>query len=946
MEKIGRNDLCPCGSGKKYKVCCLKKSTSQVTSLGSEKAPISVQLQIAVEHHQGGRLPQAEAICQRILRMEPNHADALHLLGVTSAQQGRTEIAVNLIRKAIKTNPSDPAYYRNLGNVLKDQGKLEEAIASYRQALSIKPDFAVAYVNLGNVLWDLGRPEEAEASYRTAVEIKPDFAEAYSNLGNALQDQGKLEEAIASYRQALSIKPDFAVAYVNLGNVLKDQGKLEEAIASYRQALSIKPDFAEAYRNLGNALQDQGKLEEAIASYRQALSIKPDFAVTYVNLGNVLWDLGRPEEAGASYRTAVEIKPDFAEAYRNLGNVLKDQGKVEEAIANYRQALSIKPDFAEAHSNLGNVLKDQGKLEEAIASYRQALSIKPDFAEAHSNLGSALKNLGRPEEAEASYRTAIGIKPDFAEAHSNLGNALQDQGKLEEAIASYRQALSIKPDFAVASANLGNVLKDQGKLEEAIASYRQALSIKPDFADAHSNLGNVLKDQGKLEEAIASYRQALSIKPDFAAVYSNLLFCMIHDEYFTPETCSAEHFAFAERFEHSLGVYRQAHTNDRNPDRHLKVGFVSGDLREHSVARFIEPVWIVLAQGAVDLWVYSNNRTEDAVSVRLRRLVRHWRVVAGLSDEELVETIRNDGIDILIDLSGHTAHNRLLTFAHKPAPVQATWIGYPSTTGLTAIDYVICDRFNAPHGLYERHYSEKFARLPTSGTFEPATTTQSVNELPALMNGYVTFASFNHASKLGESVIGVWSRILQALPNSRLLLGNISDATLLERLTTGFGRYGIAPERLDFRPRLPIDEYLALHHEADIVLDSWPYSGGTTTNYALWMGVPVVTLRGPSRASSQSAGILGRMGLEDWVARDVSEFVRIAVECAQDIETLASLRNGLRERSLNSPLRQSATVARGLEVALRVMWKRWCAGLPAAQFEIPMEAIEQGDVYA
>ena len=652
---------------------------------------------------------------------------------------------------------------------------------------------------------------------------------------------------------------------------------------------------------------------------------------------------GRLSEAEGAYRQILDIEPGHADALHLLGVSFRQRGNIEAAVDFIEKAISASPSEPIYYNSLGCALESQGLVNEAVAGYRMALALKSDYAEAHFNLGTVLQAQGHLDEAAACYRQALATKPDFAAACSNLGNVLMDQGRLEDAAASYRKALALKPDFAEAHNNLGNVLQFQGCLAEAVASYRQALSSKPDFADAYNNLGNVLMDQGRLEEAAASYRKALAVKQDLPKAYSNLLFSLIHDENLTPSVCSAEHFAFAERFEGPLRADWQPHGNDRNPGRRLKVGFVSGDLRHHAMASFIEPVWTMLAPAAIELWVYSNHPIEDAVTQRLRRLVPHWHCVASMSDAMLADTVRAHGIDILIDLSGHTAHNRLLTFARKPAPVQATWIGYPGTTGLAAIDYLICDRFNAPYGLYERYYSEQFARLPTVGAFAPAADAPPVNELPALKRGYVTFASFNRPSKLGEAVIAAWSYILQTLPSAHLTLGNVDDAALAESLKARFGRYGIVSDRLRFLPRMAVGAYLKAHHEVDILLDTWPYSGGTTTQHALWMGVPVVTLRGPSRAHCQSAAALARIGLAAWIADDVPGFVRIALERAQDLDALAALRRGMRTRWLSSPWRQPVSVARGLEAALRIMWQRWCANLPAAHFEVAATTVDPGD---
>jgi predicted O-linked N-acetylglucosamine transferase (SPINDLY family) len=525
-------------------------------------ATISEALAIAIQHHQAGRLQAAEQIYRLILQAEPNHPDALHLLGVAAYQVGKHEVAVEYIERAIGLKRTEAEYHNNLagayyalhripeaaacyrralelkpdlaearynlGNVLKDQGKLEEAVAHYRRTLELRPDHAAAHGNLGVALNEQGKVDEAVACYRRALELKPDLAQAHSNLGNALKEQGKLDEALACHRRALELKPDLAEVHGNLGNVLKEQGKLDEAVACYRRALELKPDYAEAHDNLGTAFKDQGKLDEAVTCYRRALAVKPDFAEAYNNLGVAVKDQEKLDEAVACYHRALELKPEYAEAHNNLGNALKDAGKLDEAVACYHRALGLKSDFAEAHSNLGNALKDQGMLDEAVACCRRALELKPDYAPAHNNLGNVLKDQGKLDEAVACYRRALELKPTFAEAHSNLGNTLNDQGKLDEAVACCRRALELKPDFAVAYDNLAVALKDQGKLDERVACYRRALELKPDFADAHNNLGNALKDQGRLDEAVACYRRALELKPDYAASLGSLAHSLQH----------------------------------------------------------------------------------------------------------------------------------------------------------------------------------------------------------------------------------------------------------------------------------------------------------------------------------------------------------------------------------------------------------------------------------
>ncbi len=399
-------------------------------------ATISEALAIAARHHQAGRLQAAEQIYRQILALEPNHADAWHLLGVIAHQVGKHEIAVEYIGRAIRLNGSATAFHYNLANTFKDQGKLDEAVACYRRALELKPDYPDAHNNLGAVLRDQGKLVEAIACYRRALELKPDYAEAYKNLGKPMKDQGKPGEAVACYRRALELKPDFAEAHSNLGVASSDQGKLDEAVACYRRALEFRPDYAEAYNNLGNALKDQGKLDEAVACCRRAL----------------------------------KLRPDYAEAHGNLGNALKDQGKLDEAVACYHRALELKADFAEAHNNLGAALNEQGKLDQAIACYQRALKLKPDHAEAQANLGSALEEIGDLQGAEDCFRAALRDHSRFTFAYYKLAELLG--GKLPQQDLAAQRRLLEETELTDAQRlwlhfGLAQVLDARGEYDEA-----------------------------------------------------------------------------------------------------------------------------------------------------------------------------------------------------------------------------------------------------------------------------------------------------------------------------------------------------------------------------------------------------------------------------------------------------------------------------------------------
>jgi tetratricopeptide (TPR) repeat protein/SAM-dependent methyltransferase len=426
------------------------KSGKRTPTPEAPSAPVSSSVRIAEllamaqRHHLAGQLAEAEQRYRKILAIDRNHIDSLHLLGLIAHQVGRNDMAVGLIRKAIALDDRIPTFHNNIG-----------------------------------LAFDaLGRADDAVVHYRRAITLRPDYVEAHNNLGATLQTRNKLDEAIAQYQRALALKPDFAEARNNLGNALKEQGKLDEAVAQYQRALDLKPDFADAHNNLGNALQRQGKLGAAVARYQRALALKPNYAEAHYNLGNALREQGRSDQAVAQYQRAVTLKPDYNEAHNNLGNALQKQGKLDEAVAWYEQALSLRPDFAEAHNNLGNALQRQGKLDKAVAQYRLALAGKPGFAEAHNNLGNALKEQGKLDEAVTQYQRALALKPDFAEAHNNFGAALQDQNKVGDAVAQYRRALALTPNYAEAHSNLGKALMEEGDLTQALKAIQRSIEIE------------------------------------------------------------------------------------------------------------------------------------------------------------------------------------------------------------------------------------------------------------------------------------------------------------------------------------------------------------------------------------------------------------------------------------------------------------------------------------
>jgi predicted O-linked N-acetylglucosamine transferase (SPINDLY family) len=557
---------------------------------------------------------------------------------------------------------------------------------------------------------------------------------------------------------------------------------------------------------------------------------------------------------------------------------------------------------------------------------QQALRLRPQFPEACNNLGNALLILGQVDEALANYRHAVQLKPDYPDPWNNAGVVLLDQGKLTEAATHIQQALRLRPEYAEAHNNLANVLKEQGLLDEAETHYREALRLRPSYAEAVYNLALALEQQGRVEEAVACHRQASVLQPDNARFHSGLLLPLTYLPDLAPQTLFEEHRRWAERHAAALTAAAPAHTNDRNPDRVLRVGYISADLREHPVGFFLEPILAHLDRSHFRVTCYAGVGRPDTVTHRLQVRAAAWRDVVGQSDERVAEMIRADGIDILVDLAGHTAGRRLLVLARKPAPVQVTHFGYPNTTGLAAVDYRITDPHADPPGQTEAWHTEELVRLPeVAWCYQPQAAAE-VGPLPALAAGRLTFGSLNNLAKINPQVIALWSRLLQAVPGSRLLLLTGVGPQTDQRLRDQFRSHGIDGERIHMLGRLPRRQYLDLYQQIDVGLDPFPYNGGVTTCDALWMGVPVITLAGNAYVSRQGVSMLSNLGMPDWIAKTPEDCVALASRWAGDLEGLRAVRAGLRDRMRDSPLCNGERFTRRLEDAYRAMWRRFCLG--------------------
>lgn len=547
-------------------------------------------------------------------------------------------------------------------------------------------------------------------------------------------------------------------------------------------------------------------------------------------------------------------------------------------------------------------------------------------ADAASRLAETLVGQQRAGEAVLLLEGVLARQPDDVQTLCSLGLALAALQQWQRCLACLERAAALRPHDAAVLNNLGNALQQAGQAEAALQAFRRAVAAQPGLAILHANLAGTLLALGRVDEALPCYAQRLAIEPGHAAAYSDLLLAMHYSERIGPEQLATAHRRFAEQIEQPLLPARRPHANTRDAGRRLRVGIVSSDLRLHSVAFFIEPVLEHHEASQFELFAYFNHTGGDAVTARLRPHFQRWHAIAQLSDSAVEQLIGNDGIDILIDLNGHTGDNRLALFARKPAPLQLSWLGYPNTTGLQGIDHRITDSRADPPGQTEAWHSETLWRLP--GCFlcyrppavAPAPAVRTVQQP-------VVFGSLNNPAKIGPGVVAAWSRILAATPGSRLVLKlrGGADASIRESLLQAFARHGVTAGRLILLERLDaMAHHLQRYDMMDIALDTFPYAGTTTTCDALWMGVPVISFAGRSHAARVGASLLHAAGLETLVTDSVDAYVDAAVQLAHDAPRLQQLRAGLRERIAASKLTDAAAFTRDFEAALRQMWARWC----------------------
>ena len=768
-----------------------------------------------------------------------------------------------------------------------------------------------------------GRLREAEMIYREILALDPNHSDALHLLGFMAHQRGNNDLAVKLIKKAIQIHPDSAFYYNNLALVLLASGKPKEAILCCQMGLKLSPNMAEAHCNMGNALKAQGKISEAIICYQKAIDVNPGSDETHNLMGAALLAIGKPNEAMVCFDKAIHCNPNQPAFFLNMGKACCEAKKIDEAIFWFKKALATRPNYAEAHHDMAIALKATGQLDEALVHCEKAIELRPNYARTLCSMGVILKEKGRLQESAAAHQKAIDIEPQYAEAYHNMGITLKTQGRFKEAVSCLEKALILKPDLAGAYFVMADIFQHEGKMTEAETCYQQGLDLDPKNANACFNMGTVYQGQGKIEKAVEYYEKSAAIDSKFSKhIHSNLLM----NRYYDPEADAGQLLAEAENWEKQHGNFQKfpfSHKKNTDHRNRLRIGYISPDFRRHSVSWFLLPLLSKHDREKFEIFCYSDVRRPDDITRQIEDLSDHWRPVVNLDDGETATKIHGDCIDILVDLAGHTGNNRLGVFAFKPAPVQVTWLGFPGTTGLKAMDYRITDAIADPPGEADSFHSEELVRLPNGFLcYSPPKEAPEISEPPMQTRGAMTFGSFNNPQKINQRVVFLWSRILHEIPYATLLLKNriFADMAIKSRYLDMFLKNGIPSERVKIMDHIPsVSEHLAIYNRVDIALDTFPYNGTTTTCEALWMGVPVITLAGNRHAARVGASLMTTVRLNELIAGTENEYLKKAAWLASDIEQLKELRGNIRRQMQDSCLCNAVSFARNMENAFLKM---------------------------
>ncbi|WP_084455236.1 O-linked N-acetylglucosamine transferase family protein [Comamonas composti] len=898
------------------------------------------------------QLESAHEAYARALELEPEHAEALHGMGLLlGLYMLRSAEALPYLEAAIGARPREFSFWRtyihtllreglsdmacSLIEVARTHGMQEIALEQLQKEVAlVQGAQAASFLEQQAALWPLGESTCAAGEATARADMcgcrVPD---AQIALLQQLFFEKEHRQLSLLASQLLCIHPNSGVLWKFKAAADNAQGLLETALEAARKAAKLLPSDAEAHFNLGGVCWQLELWTEAEQAMQDALALRPHWAQAFMYLGDVRKAQGQVAGSFPCYVNALLLEPANVKALLRLAAALQETGRQDEC-AQFLALLLREPHLSsELCLVCGNLLRKSGWLLQAETAYRMALHEQPEHVEALLSLNHLLSHSGRMHEAEVCLRRALVLAPERQELICELGFLLFAQKKWDQAMTRLEALLQERPDFGRAHFVYAMVLLERGDFGGLDQALTRGLSRLPDDRNLMFLRAGYWDKMGHGEHRLQQLQDLLLKHPDYEPAHSARLFALLHAPGATAQSVGRscrDYGAFMKQ--RYAGQVRLEHGNSRDKAKILRVGFVSGDLRGHAVATFFLPVMCKLAQRKDLVCVaYCNNEVYDDTSKAFQRMFALWRGIRDMEVCALADLVRADGIDILIDLSGHTKGNRLDLFAIKPAPVQLTWIGNPASTGLETMDYLVCGNPMLKTSQLKAQITEQVMRLPMAYVFEGGFHQHPVMPLPGLCNGHLTFGSFNRHIKINRQVIAVWGQVLRALPASRLVLGCCPATGPSKDLREWLSEEGVDEARVRFAPHMDFDQYLQAHHEIDLCLDTFPFSGGVVTNHALWMGVPTLTLVGDLLAGAQSAEILQRVGLaEAFVAADVPQLLLKARHWSEHLPQLQAIRQGLRAQLEALQPTQADIVAQSLVLGLRQAWERWCEGLPAA----------------
>ena len=913
---------------------------SQEKSSPNKHRVLSPLLQQGASFLDAGDLAGAEVLLDTYLSRSPDDANGHNLAALAKHGLGRPDEAIVHLQRACQLAPDEPTFTVNLSVMLVAASRSRDALSVVDNFLAQTPGHLDVLIQRVQVLQNLMQSEEAIAVARMVVALHPNVARSHHVLGVALLKGDHPNEATSAFKEAVRLDPGSIDTWINYGVALKETGDLEGAEDCYRRALEDAPNDPVIHNNLGNVVATAGRAEEAVSHYRQAVELDPTYADAKANLGVALRDAGNTDEALEFLERAQKEHPLHAVLLNAYGNTLRQAERTEDAIKILERALEVHPNFAEAHNNLGLAYALEQRMGLAAKHLRRAAELRPDAPIINNNYGALMLRTFNFEEAVKALKNAVASDPDYDDALINLGVAHYMRGEADDAIAAYRRVIERNPENGFARYSLGvSYLEDQ-RLEEAEREIRYALKLDPDNAMAHNTLGVLLLEQHHVAESLEEMRRAADVNTHSAPVfYSNYAFASLYGPTATNDEIFEIHKEFGRRFASSESDTDRPHKNVRDPDRKLKIGYLSPDFRAHSVSYFFEALIASHDRSKYEIVLYSDTTRKDVVTHAMRTAADVWVESGGLTDEDFAARVENDGIDILVNLGGHTSGNRLPMCALKPAPIQIEYLGYPETSGVPAMDYRLTDGRADPEGEADTRCTEALVRLPRCFHCYRSGKAPDPAPAPHIEAGHVTFASFNVLPKITEPAIEAWSKILKAVPGSRFFIKckQLRDKRVQDRVLDDFAKHGIGPDRIEMAAFVAsVTEHLQRYAKVDLALDTFPYNGTTTTCESLYMGVPVLTLRGENHRGRVGLSLLHAMGLdEEFVADSVEDYISRAVAWGNNPQRLADIRGELRPRMEASPLRDEIGFTRELESTYRELWKKWCSGPETYGFKAP-----------